>query len=1054
MKISNFALGNMPAVYVLILISILTGTLSYINLPREASPDIQIPFVIVTTVYPGTSPQDMESLITNKLEQELVDIDNIKEMKSFSQESVSNITLEFDPEEDVDDVINKVREKVDLATPELPDDAEDPIITELNFGAFPILLVNVSGEYDQVRLKQVAEDIQDRLEDIDGVLEVGISGGLEREVQVNVNPDQLRHYRLGLEDVQNAIRNENISIPGGKLDIGPYSYLLRVPGEIKDPLQVRDFVVKADEHNPIYIRDVAEVVYGFKDAASLARMRGHNCITLAVSKRSGENIIHIVDSAKAVVDEMLPSLPATTTVSYTSDQSKDIAMMVGELENGILTGLILVVGVLFLFMGFRTSLFVAVAIPLSMLISFFVLDLMGYTLNMVVLFSLILALGMLVDNAIVIVENIYRYREEGYGPYAAAHKGVTEVSMAVASSTLTTLAAFFPLVFWPGIMGEFMSYLPITLIVTLSASLFVGLVMNPVLCATLMRLNKKSGSREAYLNSPFLQLYRRSLEWALRHRFAVVSLAFLALFANIAIYATFGAGVEFFPDIDPKKVFVDYEMPSGTRLDNTDALVRELEQHLGEYRNIETYVAQVGVALGEFDTGAGEAGPPEKARISIDMVDRDFRVESTYATMESLRVAVANVSGAKVIVQKMEEGPPTGKPINIEIKGKDFQELGRIAEDIRRKVETVSGVVNLQNDFDEGRPEIMVTVNREKAAMMGVNTAMIGSNVRTAMNGSETSTFRDGEDEYDITVRLDKAHRQSVEDIADLQLLDEGDLVPLSSLATVSLTNGIGGISHIDRDRVVTVFADVTGRNANEALAEVKELLKDFDMPNGYRLSFTGESKDQEEAEDFLGGAFLTAILSVGLVLVLQFRSVITPIVILFCVLLSLIGVFFGLTVTQMPFGIIMTGVGVISLAGVVVNNAIVLLDYTQQLRAKGIARHDALVQAGMTRLRPVLLTATTTVLGLVPMATGVSFDFRNLELVIGSDSAQWWGSMATAVIFGLFVATALTLMVVPALFTILEDLSEWFQKLFGGFVNQEAAGGVVPLPSTDGSTD
>jgi multidrug efflux pump len=1049
MRISDFALGNKPAVYVLILIAILSGTLSYINLPREASPDIQIPFVIVTTVYPGTSPRDMESLITNKLEQELVDIDNIKEMKSFSQESVSNITLEFDPEEDVDDVINKVREKVDLAQPELPGDAEDPIITELNFGAFPILLVNISAEYDQVRLKRVAEEIQDRLEDVPGVLEVGISGGLEREVQVNVNPDRLRHYRVSLEDVQNAIRNENITVPGGKLDIGDYSYLLRVPGEVEDPLAIRDFVVKADEHNPILIRDVASVEYAFKDPASYARMKGHNCITLAVSKRSGENIIHIVEESKRVIAEMLPELPATTTVAFTSDQSKDIAMMVGELENGILTGLILVVAVLFIFMGLRTSLFVAVAIPLSMLISFFVLDLLGYTLNMVVLFSLILALGMLVDNAIVIVENIYRYREEGYGAYEAAHKGVSEVGMAVTASTVTTLVAFFPLIFWPGIMGEFMSYLPITLIITLSASLFVGLVMNPVLCATLMKLGHKEGAREAYLNSPFLRMYKRSLGWALDHRWAVLGLSFLALFGSIGLYGVFGAGVEFFPDIDPKKVFVDYELPSGSRLDNTDAFVREMEKVLPRFANIETYVAQVGVATGDFDTGAGEAGPPEKARINIDMVDREFRIESTYVTIDSMRAAVADVAGATVVVQKLEEGPPTGKPVNIEIRGKDFLELGRIATEVERIVQAVPGVVNLQNDFDEGRPEIVVSVNREKAAMMGVNTAMIGNTVRTAMNGSETGSFRDGEDEYDITVRLDDAHRASVEDIADLQLQDEGDLVPLSSLATVAMGTGIGGISHIDRDRVVTVFSDVSAEmNAVAVLGQVKEKLKDLDLPAGYRLQYTGESKDQAEAEEFLGGAFLTALLAIGLVLVLQFRSVITPIVILFCVLLSLVGVFIGLTVTQMPFGIIMTGVGVISLAGVVVNNAIVLLDYTEQLRQGGLPRREALLKAGTTRLRPVLLTAGTTVLGLVPMATGVSFDFRNLELVIGSDSAQWWGSMATAVIFGLFVATALTLMVVPALFTIMEDISLWFQHHSGKLVNREAAGGIVPGPT------
>ncbi|MCA9785081.1 MAG: efflux RND transporter permease subunit, partial [Candidatus Cloacimonetes bacterium] len=875
MKISDFALGNKPAVYVIVLIAILAGTTSYLRLPREASPDVQIPFVIVSTVYPGTSPADMEFLITNKLEKELTDIDNIKEMKSVSNESVSSITLEFDPEEDIDDVLNRVREKVDLAKPELPADAEDPMISEINFGAMPILLINISGDYDLVRLKNVAERVQDQLEAIPGVLEVGLSGGLEREVQVNVDPDRLQYYRIGLMDVQNAILNENVNVPGGTLKIGEYSYLLRVPGEIEDPSEIRDFVVKADEHYPIYVRDVAEVRYDFKDADSYARMGGKDCITLSVSKRSGENIIRIVEESKRIVDELLPQLPPTTRIAYTSDMSKDIAMMVGELENGILTGLLLVVLVLFIFLGFRTSLFVAVAIPLSMLISFAVLDLMGYTLNMVVLFSLILALGMLVDNAIVIVENIYRFREEGLGAYEAAYRGVREVAWAVTASTATTLCAFFPLVFWPGIMGEFMSYLPITLIITLSSSLFVGLVINPVFCATLMKMRSKKVAREEYENTRFIRSYRGSLEWALNHRVTVLVLSFVALILAIGVYANFGAGVEFFPAVDPKKVFVDYELPSGSRLEATNGYVTVTENSLPDWKNIETYVAQVGVATGDFDMGAGGGGPSNKARIYIDMVDRKFREGSTWTTLEEIRQSIGEISGATVVVKEMEEGPPTGKPINIEITGDDFVILGEIAEKVKHIVEGVPGVVNLQNDFDEGRPEIQVMIDREKAAWMGVNTGMVGGLVRTAMNGSETGTYRVGEDEYDITVRLDEKHRQSVEDIASLQFNNEGDLVPLSSFAEVRVDNGFGGISHINRNRVVTVFSDVDVEHYNEnaVLAEVKEALKSYRLPLGYNLGFTGASKEQQEAEEFLGGAFMTALLSIGLVLVLQFRS-------------------------------------------------------------------------------------------------------------------------------------------------------------------------------------
>ncbi len=1039
MKISDWALVNRPAVFTIIVMSVLFGLNSYFSLPREASPDVTIPYVIVNTFYFGTSPEDMENLITKEIETKLGEIDNIKEMRSMSSEGLSAITIEFDPDEDIDAVLAKVREKVDLAKPELPTDAEDPIISELNFSAFPILLVNVSGEYGLVQLKDVAEDIKDEIEkQVEGILDVSLSGGLEREVQVNVDPEKLRHYRLALSDVQMAILNENLNLPGGNIDVGDYSFLLRVPGEIDDPHEIENFVVKADEHFPVYVRDLATVVYGFKDPSSTARMEGLDCITISVSKRSGENIIHIVEDVRSVIADMLPDLPPTTRVTFTSDQSKDIKMMVDELENGIINGLVLVVLVLVFFLGFRTSMFVAVAIPLSMLISFIALDVMGYTLNMVVLFSLILALGMLVDNAIVIVENIYRYMEEGLKPAQAAHRGVTEVAWAVTASTATTLCAFLPLVFWPGIMGEFMSYLPITLIVTLTSSLFVGLVINPVIAGSLMHVKSKHVEQDRLQDSAFVGLYRRALVWSLNHRVFVLSLAHFSLFGVIGLYGVFGTGVEFFPEIDPKKVFVDYELPSGSRLEATDAFLKSTEDSLKKYPNILTYVGNAGVGTGDFDAFGPSGGPANKGRISIDMVDREFRNRPTPETILDIRSDVRDVTGAEVVVQKLEEGPPTGKPVNIEISGDAFATLGDIADEIIEKVKGVEGLVNLQNDFDRGKPEIQIRVDRQRAAFLGVNSAQIGGVVRTAFNGAETGSYRDGEDDIDITVRLDKKHRTRVEDIEDLTLMVEGgDMVPLSSVASVDLTTGLGGIVRKDQQRVVTVSSDVEGRLANDALNEVKALLAEHELPRGYSMAFTGESKDQQEAEEFLGRAFLIAVFAIGMVLVLQFHSLTTPMIIIFSVLLSLVGVFSGLLITRMPFGIIMTGVGVISLAGVVVNNAIVLLDYTIQLRQSGMQKREAVVLAGATRLRPVLLTATTTILGLVPMATGISFNFKEFEWVFGSDSSQWWSSMAIAVIFGLLFATGLTLIVVPVMYSVVDTLNGKLKKRFGGLINE-----------------
>jgi multidrug efflux pump len=1039
MQISNYALKNKPAVFTVIIMSILFGLKSYMALPREASPDVTIPYIIVSTMYFGTSPADMEILVTKEIEKRLGEIDNIEEMRSMSSEGVSTITIEFDPKEDVDDLLAKVREKVDMAKPDLPEDAEDPYISELNYSSFPIIMLNVTGEYDLVKMKSVGEELEDRIEDVDGILDVTLSGGLEREVQVNVDPEKLRHYRLSLMDVKLAILNENLNMPGGNLEVGDYSYLLRVPGEISDPSEIESFVVKADKHFPIYVRDVAEVVYDFKDPSSTSRLENQNCITLAVSKRSGENIIRIVEEVRQICKEMIPDLPPTTKILFTSDQSKDISMMVDELENGIINGLLLVVLVLVFFLGFRTSMFVAVAIPLSMLLSFVVLDLMGYTLNMVVLFSLILALGMLVDNAIVVVENIYRYMEEGYPAGEAAQKGVGEVGWAVTASTATTLCAFFPLIAWPGIMGEFMSYLPVTLIITLSCSLVVALVINPVMCAALLRVKKKHALDTHAKENVMVGYYRSSLKWALGHRFIVISGSITSLFALIALYIMYGAGTELFPDIDPKKVFVDFELPSGSRLEATDTFVKSVEKDLDSYENIQTWVGQAGVATSDFDFSTS-GGPAHKGRISIDMVDRDYRVESTNKTLSDIRDTIQDIAGADVVVEKMEEGPPTGKPVNIEISGDDFVALGELAESVIAEINHIDGLVNLKADYDKGKPEIQVRVDRERAAYMGVGTAMIGGAIRDAFNGAEAGSYRDGNDDIDITVRYASQNRIRIEDVEDMHLvIDEGDMIPLSSVAGVELTTGLGGISRKDQDRVISVTADVEGRLSSDALLEVQDELKHFALPGGYDIRYMGENKEQEEASEFLTGAFGVAVFGIGLVLILQFHSVTTPVIIIFSVLLSLVGVFAGLLITHMPFGIIMTGVGIISLAGVVVNNAIVLLDYTIKLRERGLSKLDAIVQAGVTRLRPVMLTATTTILGLVPMATGISIDFKKLQLITESDSSQWWSSMAVAVIFGLAFATMLTLIVVPVMYSAVDGMNNWLKRTLAKVSNPQS---------------
>ena len=1042
MGIIDYAIRNRAAVFTMILMIVTLGLRAYLTLPRESTPDITIPFAVVSTFYFGTSPEDMETLVTEKLETKLGEINKVKEMRSMSGEGISSISVEFDADADVDEMLTKVREKVELARPDLPADAEAPMVGEVNFSAFPILLINVSGDYGPAQLKDVAQDIQDELESIPGVLDVGVTGGLEREVQINVDPEKLRHYRLGLGDVQNAIQMENMDLPGGAMEVGAYSYLLRVPGEVDDPREIADFVIKADKQFPIYLRDVADVSYSFKDRSSTARMDRRDCVTISISKRAGENIITIVDEARARIGAMLPGLPPTTKATFTSDQSKDIKSMVDELENEIVNALILVVAVLVFFLGLRTSLIVATAIPLSMLLGFVVIQSLGYTLNMMVLFSLVLVLGMLVDDAIVIVENIYRFTQEGHRPFEAASKATHEVAWPVTGGTLTMLVAFLPMAFWPGIMGEFMKFLPITLIIMLSASLFVGLTINPTVTGWLLRVKKKGGEGHASgadsRDLAFANYYRRILIWALGHRWTVVIGSHAALVVVIVAFAFFGTGTEFFPSIDPKKIYADFELPSGSRLEATDAYLHEVEAGMDKYPDVLTYVAQSGVSLSNFDMGPGGA-PVNKGRVTIDMVDRELRQRSTLATMADLRAGLTQVAGAEVTVQKMEEGPPTGKPVTIEISGADFRVLGDLADSIMDTIKTVPGLVNLKSDFDRGKPEIQVHVDRSRAAYLGVNTVEIGGAVRTAFNGSQVGSYREGDDDIDITVRFAAPHRRSVENIESLNLVThEGDLVPLSSVARVEMTTGLGGINHVDQKRVVTVTADVEGRLPNEALSEVKAMLKSYALPAGYNTHFAGQSKEQDEAQAFLSKAFVMAIFLIGLVLVTQFKSLTTPIIIIFTVVLSLVGVFLGLLVTRMPFGIIMTGIGVISLSGTVVRNAIVLLDYTIQLRERGLSKYEALVQAGTVRLRPVLLTAACMVLGLVPMALGVSFDFKHLSWVGETDSTQWWQGLAIAVIFGLTVATILTLVVVPVLYSLVDGFNVKMRRLFGGLVNQE----------------
>ena len=1023
MKITEYAISKRVTVYVLVVLMVLAGTSTYMALPREASPDIEIPFIIVKTAYIGASPEDVENLVTRKIEKKLQGLENVKDMYSTSAEGISTIQIAFIAGIDIDDVLQKVKDKVDLAKQDLPGDAEDPIVSEVNFSNIPIMIVNMSGDYGLVRLKEVAEDLSDEIEVVPGVLEVRLAGGLEREVKVDVDPDRLAVYEMSLQDVVDAIQRENVTLPGGSMDIGSYRYSVRVPGEVQEVSEIAGLVIKAANGRPVYIRDIAEVTYGFAEPASYARLNAQPCVSLSVIKRSGENLIEISDSVKELLTELQPRFPLGTMVSVQGDQSEDIRMMVKDLENNIMSGLILVVAVLFFFMGFRNAVFAGVAIPLSMLISFVVIDAMGMTLNMVVLFSLILALGMLVDNAIVIVENIYRHVQNGKSRADGAYVGTSEVAIPVITSTLTTLCAFAPMIFWPGIMGEFMKYLPITLIVALSSSLVVGLIMNPTFCASFMRVDPVTGD-DSRLNR-VLDRYQVVLDQALDRPGRTILLACSTLVGVIVIYGVLGHGVEFFPDVDPRKAYVDVRVPSGTRLETSDRLVDQIEGVLGEMSDVDTYVATVGSSADAEDFSS-TGGSPHKSRVTLDLLDEKLRDRTGFAVIDELRSKLTDITGAEVEITKERVGPPTGPPINVELVGEDFDVLGDLASQVKRIVAKVPRIVELKDDYDKGRPEVRVIVDREAAALANLNTSLIATTVRTAIYGNEASEYRVGEDDFDIRVRLKEEARQRISDLENLMIEKDGILVPLGTVARIETGGGLGSIKRKDMKRVVAVSGKVVGRTTDDALREVQSILADFEMPIGYRIQYTGENEDQQESAEFLSRAFVVAVFMIALVLITQFNSVALPFVVLTSVILSLIGVLIGLLLTATPFGIMMTGIGVISLTGIVVNNAIVLIDYILRLRREGMSDRDAIVVAARTRFRPVIMTAITTILGLIPLATGVSFDFFTLTLEVGGRSSEWWGPMAKAVVFGLGFATVLTLVVVPAMVKLIWSITDW----------------------------
>lgn len=1133
--LSTLATKNRTTVFVISAIILISGLYAYIDVPKESFPEIVIPQVYIGTAYPGNSPTDVEKLITRPLEKELNTITGVDEITSSSAQGFSAIEIKFTFDITPTEALRKVKDQVDVAMsdPDFPKDLPaDPNIFEFNMSELvPIMNINLSGDFSLDDLKLYAELLEDRIEALPEISKVDIRGVMDKEVEIQVDYLRAEAMQIGFNDIAGAIQQENVSISGGDILIDEFRRTLQVVGEFASMRDIEDVIVKSENQNIVYLRDIATVRFQEKEKESFAREYLRPVVSLDVKKRAGTNLIEASNKINAIIAHAEKNdLPSNLSISITNDQSDQIRSQVDELQNSIIFGVILVVGVLLFFLGLRNALFVGIAIPLSMFMSFMILYALGVTFNIMVLFSLVLALGMLVDNGIVVVENIYRLMDEkGMSAINAARYGVGEVAWPIIASTATTLAAFIPLAIWPGLFGEFMKYLPITLIIVLSSSLFVALVINPVFTAVFMRVGEPNinykrvnvialvsvligglfialsytsatedadplaslralgnifmlvgilGVLNAYVLTPatkrfqhtFLprleRAYERFLTWVLsglKPWFFFFGTGVLFI-VSLVLLGTFTPKVEFFPANEPQYLNIFIEKPIGTAIEATNDVTLDIEKRVVEVLNddrfkapnkktgvsesflVNSIIGQVGNGTSDPNQGPQLGNTPHKSRVTVSFVKfQDRRGLSTIEVLNAIRDELRNYPDAEVVVAKNEAGPPQGAPINIEIKGADYDTILHYAQGMKRFIDgrRMGGIEELKLDVNKEKPEMPIRIDRDKARRYGLSTAQVGDALRSALFGREVSTYKDGEDDYPINIRFAEAYRNNADALMNQKITFRDPAtgrikqVPISAVATYEKSNTFSVVKRKNLDRLITLQSNVLdGYNANELVTTLKLELAGFDMPEGYSWEFTGQQEEQAKELAFLIKALFIALFMIFLIIVAQFNSVTTPFIIGFSVFFSMIGVFLGLVIFQMDFVILMTMVGIISLAGVVVNNAIVLIDYTNLIRERRIGElgigegrlpfsevEKAVVEGGKTRLRPVLLTAITTILGLLPLAIGINIDFVGFmfdydpKFFIGGDNNVFWKPMSWAIIYGLTFATFLTLVIVPVMY-------------------------------------
>jgi multidrug efflux pump subunit AcrB len=1101
---SIWPINNRTSIYILTVIITLIGLMSYLNLPKEQFPEVKLPQIIVQTIYPGTSPENMENLVSKPIEKELKNISGIKKVTSNSFQDFSVVIAEFNTDvkvekakQDVSDAVDKAKSDPNGLPKNLPN---DPEVKDIDVSEFPIRYVNIYGNYDEARLEKYADRIKDRIESLKEIKRVDKVGGLDREIQINVDLFKMQAAMLSFRDIQGAVAYENIEATPGVVKVDGEQRIISLKKVFTSADEIGNIVVKNPQGASIYLRDIAEVKDTYKEQESFARLNKKNVITLNVIKASGKNLIEASDKIDQIIAEMKKSeLPAELNVIVTGDQSDSTRTTLHDLINTIIIGFILVTFILMFFMGTTNALFVALSVPLSCAIAFMVLPGIGFTLNMIVLFSFLLALGIVVDDAIVVVENSHRiFHDEKISAKEAVTKATGEVFLPVLTGTITTLLPFIPLAFWKGVIGSFMFYLPITLIITLLASLLVAYIINPVFAVDFMKDEEYDGKSKIkwtkgtsitmigfvvlgllshimgshgfgnftivmgllYLLNKFVLVkwihsfqtriwptfqawYIRVLTWALDHRAISFGSVIILLVLSVFLIMVRSPKVLFFPSAEPNFAYVYLTLPEGTDQERTNEVLKQLEEKVynvlemdpaqNKYNPLVTSVIS-NVKVGATDQNSGEIGDyPNRGKITVSFVKfAERNGKSTQQLLDKLRDNIKDIPSAKITVDKESSGPPTAKPIVIELTGENLDSLIATSKRVKTYLDNkqIDGVEELKSDFQANKPEIIFDLSRARMNIEGISTGMIAGDLRTAMFGSEISRFKDVNDDYPITLRLNEAQRNNIDVVnninmtyRDMAMGGAVRQVPIGSFVDLKYGNTYGGIKRKNEKRIITLSSNVLSNfNPNEVVSAVQSELDQFLTPAGVDIRMGGEQEEQAETMGFLGTAMLISIVLIFLVLITQFNSFSRTIIIMSEIILSIIGVLLGIGIFNMDFVIVMTGIGIVALAGIVVRNGILLIEFADVKLNEGMAPREALIEAGRTRMTPVILTATATMLGLVPLAVGLNIDFAllfqtgNPHIFFGGDSVAFWGPLSWTMIFGLSFATVITLIIVPVM--------------------------------------